>query len=142
MVLSVLGVWAGTVRTGATGGGARGVSCFFPTTGFLCPTGVGTKLSPLLSASFACRASCSPSFLLYSAEPSPPALPLMASVRAVVRLAVADGFSGANRRKDAKVTTAASASPNRQNTMKRRFFSVLVMSLMKRPHLECFSRSV
>ena len=50
------------VRTGATGGGAGGVSSFFLTTGFRCPTGVGTKLSPVLRASLACRVSCSFSF--------------------------------------------------------------------------------
>ena len=98
MVLSVRSVWGGVVRTGATGGGAGGVSSFFPTTDFFCPTGVGTKLSPALRALSACRASCSFSFCLYSADPSPPALPLMASVLAEVRLAVADGFSGENRK--------------------------------------------
>ena len=66
----------------------------------------------------------------------------MASALAVVRLDVADGFSGANSRKDAKTTTTARASPNRQNRMKRRRFSVLVMSFMAHPHLECFRSSV
>ena len=66
----------------------------------------------------------------------------MASVLAVARLAVADGFSGENRKTEAKTMETASAAPSRLNTMKRRFFSVLVMSLMACPHLECFRRSV
>ena len=66
----------------------------------------------------------------------------MASVLAVARLAVADGFSGANRKMDARTMETASAAPNKLNRMSRRFFSVLVISLMVRPHLECFRSKV
>ena len=66
----------------------------------------------------------------------------MASVLAEVRLAVADSFSGENRKKDARSMETASATPRRLNRMSRRFFYVLVISLMLYPHLETCRRIV
>ena len=66
----------------------------------------------------------------------------MASVLAEVSLAVADGFSGVNRKKDARSMETTRATPRRLNKMRRRFFSVLVISLIACPHLETCRRIV